>query len=916
MLASRLSYTIVGGADAAKFTINATTGALAFVTAPDFETPTDSGANNVYDVTVQVSDGNGGIDTQAIAVTVQNVTGATINGTNLAETLTGTGEEDIINGLGGDDTLNGAVGADTMVGGLGNDTYVVDNAGDVVTENANEGTDTVQASVTYTLAANVENLTLTGIGNINGTGNPLGNVLTGNSGANVLTGLDGNDTLDGGAGADTLDGGAGTDTASYAASSSGVTVSLAAGTSSGGDAQGDTLISIENLTGSGLNDTLEGNGANNVLNGGAGTDTVSYEHAAAAVAVSLATTAAQNTGGAGTDTLSGFENLMGSAFNDALTGSTAANVLMGLAGNDTLNGGTGADTLIGGAGNDTYVVDNAGDVVTENANEGTDTVQASVTYTLAANVENLTLTGTGNINGTGNTLNNVIIGNSGNNILAGLGGADTLDGGAGTSDTASYAASSSGVTVSLAAGTSSGGDAQGDTLISIENLTGSGLNDTLEGNGVNNVLNGGAGTDTVSYEHAGAAVTVSLAVGTAQNTGGAGTDTLSSFENLMGSAFDDALTGSTAANILMGLAGNDTLNGGAGADTLIGGAGNDTYVVDNTGDVVTENANEGTDTVQATVTYTLAANVENLTLTGNGNINGTGNTLDNVIVGTGGNNILAGLAGADTLDGGAGTDTASYAASSSGVTVSLAAGTSSGGDAQGDTLISIENLTGSGLNDTLEGNGANNVLNGGAGTDTVSYEHAGAAVAVSLAITAAQNTGGAGTDTLSGFENLTGSAFNDTLTGSTAANILMGLAGNDTLNGGAGADTLIGGAGNDTLVGGSGADILTGGLDADRFVFSALADSAPGTPDRITDFVHGTDIIDFSAIDANTSASGDQAFAFGGQNANVVANSVTWFENGGNTFIQADVSGNTTADFVITLTGTNLNLSATSDFLL
>ncbi len=568
----RLSYAIVGGADAAKFTINATTGALAFVTAPNFEAPTDAGANNVYDVNVQVSDGNGGIDTQAIAVTVQNVTGATINGTNLAETLTGTGEEDIINGLGGDDTLNGGAGADTMVGGLGNDTYVVDNAGDVVTENANEGTDTVQAAVTYTLAANVENLTLTGTGNINGTGNTLGNVLTGNGGANVLTGLDGNDTLGGGAGADTLDGGAGTDTASYAASSSGVTVSLAAGTASGGDAQGDTLISIENLTGSGLNDTLEGDGANNVLNGGAGTDTVSYEHAGAAVAVSLATTAAQNTGGAGTDTLSGFENLMGSAFDDTLTGSTAANVLTGLAGNDTLNGGAGADTMVGGLGNDTYVVDNAGDVVTENANEGTDTVQASVTYTLAANVENLTLTGTGTINGTGNTLNNVIIGNSGNNILAGLAGADTLDGGAGT-DTASYAASSSGVTVSLAAGTASGGDAEGDTLINIENLTGSGLNDTLEGDGANNVLNGGAGTDTVSYEHAGAAVAVSLATTAAQNTGGAGTDTLSGFENLMGSAFDDALTGSTAANVLMGLAGNDTLNGGAGADTMMGGAG-------------------------------------------------------------------------------------------------------------------------------------------------------------------------------------------------------------------------------------------------------------------------------------------------------------------------------------------------------
>ena len=390
-------------------------------------------------------------------------------------------------------------------------------------------------------------------------------MLTGNSGANVLTGLDGNDTLAGGAGADTLDGGTGTDTASYAASSSGVTVSLAAGTASGGDAQGDTLINIENLTGSGLNDTLEGDGGNNVLNGGAGTDTVSYEHAAAAVAVSLATTAAQNTGGAGTDTLSGFENLMGSAFDDALTGSTGVNVLTGLAGNDTLNGGGGADTMVGGLGDDTYVVDNAGEVVTENANEGTDAVQASVTYTLAANVENLTLTSTGTINGTGNTLNNVIIGNSGNNILAGLAGADTLDGGAGT-DTASYAASGSGVTVSLAAGTASGGDAQGDTLINIENLTGSGLNDTLEGNGANNVLNGGAGTDTVSYEHAAAAVAVSLATTAAQNTGGAGTDTLSGFENLMGSGFDDVLTGTTGVNVLTGFTGNDTLNGGGGAE--------------------------------------------------------------------------------------------------------------------------------------------------------------------------------------------------------------------------------------------------------------------------------------------------------------------------------------------------------------
>ncbi len=114
-----------------------------------------------------------------------------------------------------------------------------------------------------------------------------------------------------------------------------------------------------------------------------------------------------------------------------------------------------------------------------------------------------------------------------------------------------------GVNVSLVTGLGHGGDAEGDTLIRIENLTGSAFNDTLEGNGGNNVLTGGAGIDTVSYEHAPAGVTVSLAVTTAQNTIGAGTDTLSGFENLIGSAFDDTLTGDAGANVLTGLAGND-----------------------------------------------------------------------------------------------------------------------------------------------------------------------------------------------------------------------------------------------------------------------------------------------------------------------------------------------------------------------
>ncbi len=166
---------------------------------------------------------------------------------------------------------------------------------------------------------------------------------------------------------------------------------------------------------------------------------------------------------------------------------------------------------------------------------------------------------------------------------------------------------------------------------------------------------------------------------------------------------------------------------------------------------------------------------------------------------------------------------------------------------------------------------------------------------VSFAITGAQNTIGAGSDTLTAFANLTGSAFDDTLTGSSASNALTGLDGNDRLIGGNGADTLIGGAGNDT------------------FVFTALSNSTPASPDTITDFTHGFDKIDLSAIDANTAAGGNQAFVFAGQNSNAVAHSVTWFESEGNTIVQADVNGNTTADFLLVLTGMNLNLSA-SDF--
>ena len=196
--------------------------------------------------------------------------------------------------------------------------------------------------------------------------------------------------------------------------------------------------------------------------------------------------------------------------------------------------------------------------------------------------------------------------------------------------------------------------------------------------------------------------------------------------------------------------------------------------------------------------------IENLTLTGSGDRNATGNELDNVLIGNSGANVLIGGAGVDTLDGGGGTDTASYVTSASGVVVSLVTGIGSGGDAEGDHLSNIERLIGSNFDDTLEGNAGNNKLVGGLGIDTVSYAHAGAngvGVTVDLSSTKAQNTVTAGSDTLSGFENLTGSQFNDTLKGNAGDNVISGLSGNDKLTGAGGNDTFVflPGFGKDTI---------------------------------------------------------------------------------------------------------------------
>ncbi len=196
----------------------------------------------------------------------------------------------------------------------------------------------------------------------------------------------------------------------------------------------------------------------------------------------------------------------------------------------------------------------------------------------------------------------------------------------------------------------------------------------------------------------------------------------------------------------------------------------------------------------------------------------TGSNFNDTLTGNGGSNVLNGGGGNDTLDGVGGTDTASYSGATVGVTVNLALTAAQNTVGAGtDTLKNLENLTGSNFNDTLLGNAGNNVLNGGVGVDTVSYANAATGVTVNLGLTTAQNTVGAGTDTLLNMENLTGSNFNDTLTGNIGSNALVGGVGTDQLNGGAGIDT------------------LTGGTGLDSFVFNTTL-NATTNKDTITDF--------------------------------------------------------------------------------
>lgn len=505
----------------------------------------------------------------------------------------------------------------------------------------------------------------------------------------------------------------------------------------------------------------------------------------------------------------------GTTGNNTITGGNPADDIYGLAGNDSLNGGGGSDTLYGGDGNDT-LIGGTGTGDRLYGGSGND-VASYAASTAAVNVNLATGLGSGghaagdvlyeieNLIGsayadtlTGDDGANSIDGGAGNDVMAGGGGADTLIGGTGT-DTADYSASDSGVTVNLATGLGSGGDAEADVLTQIESILGSNYADLLTGDGNANTLTGGAGEDSLY--------------------GGAGSDSL------------------------YGGDGNDLMQGGAGSDRIDGGAGVDT--VDYSDSTAGVNVNLGTGAASGGTAAgdTLVA-VENIfgsiyndTLYGGATDNflsgGAGN--DYVDAGNG-DDTLEGGAGRDTLYGGQGMDYLDYSQSNAGVSINLAANTASGGHATGDVLAGVDGIFGSVFDDTLIGfdnqgltgdvytnvffgGGGNDYMDAGAGNDILNGDEGNDTVIAGAGDDVA--SGGDGNDSVyggTGNDSAYGGDGNDLVDAGDGNDLAEGGDGNDSVYGGAGNDSLYGGDGNDLISGGAGNDVLTGGAGSDTFI--------------------------------------------------------------------------------------------------
>jgi Ca2+-binding RTX toxin-like protein len=685
------------------------------------------------------------------------------------DTLLGGSGNDSLDGGDGDDTLIGSFGNDTIIGGAGND--LLDGGLDDDTLDGGDGDDMV-------LGGSGNNILRGGAGNDTliassgadqlfggdgddtvhaGSGNDL---LDGGSGSDTLRGEGGNDTIDGGEGDDMLDGGDGADI-------------LSGGTGN------DRLVG-----GAGVLDPISGQVIGDTLDGGDGIDTADYSASPSAVLVDLRPDATTGLGSglgghAQGDTMANIENLIGSGFGDGLIGNSAANGIDGGAGNDQIDGREGDDTVIGGAGADLLIGNSGFDTADYSASPGAVTVRlngAVVDVALAqtssgGDAEGDTLLLVERV--VGSAFSDTLIGDEFANSFLGGTSADTISGGAG-SDTADYSTSAAGVLIALGNSTTDlavavardnniadgndDSDAVGDQLTGIENLVGSAFDDRLDGNSLDNRLTGGAGadiligyggSDTVEYSTSNAGIQIALTdsvnplSGSIGSGGHAQGDFISSsIENVTGSTFNDILRGNAQANRLDGGAGNDLLRGGAGVDAngvgdnLIGGDGIDTvdYSTSTAGvlvgltDVVDASTiGQGGDAQGDRISFT----IENIIgsgladqLQGNSQANrldgGGGN---DILVGGAGDDVLIGGAGADTMVGGSGIDTADYSSASAGVQINPASvgGLVVGfvgitGDAAGDQMADVENLTGSGFSDSLNGNRLGNVLTSGSAT--------------------------------------------------------------------------------------------------------------------------------------------------------------------------------------------------------
>jgi Ca2+-binding RTX toxin-like protein len=741
------------------------------------------------------------------------------------DTLRGNGNDDRIDGGNGNDTLYGGYdGNDTLLGGAGDDVLYGSNGSDTLDGGAgidlvdyNSGI--VKYAVQVDLAAGITHRwgdyydivhsnfsysqqvdLLSGIENVSGT--PFADSIAGDAGANRLAGSGGDDTLSGGAGDDTLDGGTGNDCAVFEGSRSNFVVSFDSAsqtfdiTDTVGGSGRDLVSNVESfrfadglysatevqasnagsmIDGGPGDDVIASGPLNDTIDGRSGLDTVSFASASAGVEVHLSTAAAPgwSTGGDGHDTLISIESATGSAFADQIFGGDTAGVIDGAAGNDVLTAGAVNTTLVGGAGDDTLHGGGTG-VARYSGNFASYAIGATI-WSEADPQGSTTVSVSNRQPGDGN---------------------DQVDGVA-TFEFADGAKSLADIALSMGLQLGTAGD---DTIEAVDYVR----------------IYGGAGADTASY----ATRTQNVFVDLSSNYW------FSQVENLLGSQFNDSLTGNSGANLLSGAGGQDTLRGGAGNDTLDGGSGDDLLF-----------GGDGFDTAQYSMpraAYEVFADAGTLTF------------------------FIRPLGSSGDFDIVQGVEAFSFA---DGVQDALQLL-----DSATPTINAVSNLvTGTGANDVLVGSSGNDTLVGGGGDDlilgyggvnTVDYSTAPGAISVEMhspAIIALPITGepgsqrlvgeahgAAGDDSLGSIDSVVGSAWNDTIQGDVS---IAGGAGDDWLSG----RNMRGGAGNDTLVGTTWQSVAQfSGSVGEYSVTCTIVDPAnPSTAwFTVTDSVAGRDGID------------------------------------------------------------------------